>query len=121
MPNYLPSQTSTDEIFLSVYMVSSHHEGAAVLVYAELPEMYVVKFELTGRVSPKGKFFVHLVNPVAWHPFLKPREVGHLAKALNAAATAQMTMPVSTIHKRMIQEPDMSELPRRKLRLRQND
>ena len=77
------------------------------------------KFRLTGRISKGGKFMVHMVYAVDWHPFLKPREVGHLVQSLNAAAKVQVEMPVSSIKKGMIQDVDMSDLPRRRLRLGQ--
>ena len=112
------SQASSDTIFLTVSMVLNPKQGVKVIILEGFPEIYLVKFKLSGSLMTRSRRFrVDVVYPVDGYPLLNPREEGQLVQALNAAALTQVDIPVTLINRSMIQSDDVQELPRRKLRL----
>lgn len=116
--NDLTSKANPDVLFLTLTMVHSPQQGVQVIITEKLPEIYLVKFRLMGRISKNsGKFNVHLVYPVDGYPHLSAREEGRLTQALNTAAIIQSPeMPISAVRKHMIQSDDAQDLPRRRVR-----
>ncbi len=110
-------RSSPNVCYLSVAMVVNPRQGVQVIIMDGLPDMYLIRFKLIGKITKSGKFKVDLVIPVDGYPFLKQKEQGYLVNALNDAAKAQLSMPVTTIQGPMIQSEGVEELPRRKLRL----
>ncbi len=107
-----------DVIVLTVSMVLNPKQGVSVIILEELPEILLVRFRLTGKLMPRaGRFRVDLVSPIDGYPLLNLKEEGQLVHALNAAAVAQASIPVTAVHRPMIQSDGAQELPRRKLRL----
>ena len=112
------NKTIPDVVFLSVVMILNPRQGVSVIITDRLPEIYLLNCKVVGRIGKKsGKFSVHLVYPLDGYPHLNDREAGHLAQALNAAATVQLDMPVSAITGPMIQVEGVDQLPRRMLRM----
>ena len=110
-------RSSPDVFYLSVTMVVNPRQGVQVIIMAGLPNMYLIRFKLIGKITKSRKFKVDLVLPVDGYPFLKQREQGHLVNALNDAAKDQISIPVTAIQAPMIQTDGLEELPRRKLQL----
>ena len=117
--NDLTSKAKPEELYLSVNMVVSQRTGVSLIIEAELPDIYLVRFRLVGNMTKTGKFRVHLVYPLDGYPHLGPKEQGHLMQSLNKAAAAHIETPVMFMGRSMLQQDEVSRLPRRMLRLAQ--
>ena len=119
----LPGQPDTkpDVLFLTVTMVVNPRQGVTVIITDTFPDIYLVRFKLTGRVRTGGKragtFYVDLVEPLDGYPHLTKGESTHLIQSLNTAALAQVERPVSTIVMSMIDTEHSETLSSRKCRL----